>query len=194
MKIRILYFLVVCVFVSCSDYTPKPRGYSRIDKETYEMIEFKETEFSFLYPSNAKIEYLKSEKESEVWFNIIYPSYQATIYCTYIPSGKLSVSQMLEHSYKLAYGHAVKAESISQSQFSDSLGHPIGLIYDIKGAVASPIQFYVTDNSSNFMRGSLYFDSQVNPDSISPVISYLRNDIVNMIESFRWKHPNTAGR
>lgn len=194
MKIRILHFLFVLFFVSCSDYTPKPKGYSRMDKKTYDLMEFKGSEFSFLYPSGAKIEYLDSKDKSEIWFNIIYPSYHATIYCTYIPLEKQGISKMLEDSHRLAYSHVVKAESISQSQFLDSLGHPVGLIYDIKGAVASPVQFYVTDNTSNFMRGSLYFDNVINPDSLSPVISYLRDDIVNMIESFEWKHLNNAGR
>ncbi|MDR2950883.1 MAG: hypothetical protein LBV71_16975 [Prevotella sp.] len=186
MKMKVLYFIFMLFLISCNDYTPKPKGYSRIDKEAYKLMEFKGAKFSFLYPSNAKIEYLDSEDKSEIWFNIIYPNYNATIYCTYIPSGKQGISKMLDHSYRLAYVHTVKAESISQSQFSDLLGNPIALIYDIKGAVASPVQFYITDNTSNFMRGSLYFDNAINPDSISPVVTYLRDDIVNMIESFKW--------
>ena len=85
-----------------------------------------------------------------------------------------------------AYSHAVKAESISQTQFSDSLKHLSGLIYDIKGSVASPVQFYVTNSSSRFMRGALYFDDVVKSDSIAPVVAFLRDDIVRMMESLQW--------
>lgn len=192
MRIRTLYFLLILLFVSCSDYTPKPKGYSRIDKKEQELIHFQNAEFSFLYPSNSKVEYLVSQAKSEIWFNIVYPEYHATIYCTYVSTPKGDISALLEDSYKLAYSHTVKAEGISQSQFSDSLGNAVGLIYDIKGPVASPVQFYVTDNTSNFMRGSLYFDSVIKPDSIAPVVSYLREDIVNIIETFRWKRSNTG--
>lgn len=184
--------MLILLFVSCSDYTPKPKGYSRIDKKEQELIHFQNAEFSFLYPSNSKVEYLVSQAKSEIWFNIVYPEYHATIYCTYVSTPKGDISALLEDSYKLAYSHTVKAEGISQSQFSDSLGNAVGLIYDIKGPVASPVQFYVTDNTSNFMRGSLYFDSVIKPDSIAPVVSYLREDIVNIIETFRWKRSNTG--
>lgn len=183
--------MLILLFVSCSDYTPKPKGYSRIAKKVNESVELKNPEFSFLYPSNAKLEYLESQADSEIWFNIVYPEYNATIYCTYVSTRRENIPGLLEDSYKLAYSHTAKAESISQAQFSDSLGNAIALIYDIKGSVASPVQFYVTDNTSNFMRGSLYFDRVVNPDSISPVVSYLREDVVNIIETLRWKHSNT---
>ena len=80
----------------------------------------------------------------------------------------------------------MRAESILQTQFSDSLKHLSGLIYDIKGSVASPVQFYVTNNSSKFMRGALYFNDAVKSDSIVPVVAFLRDDIVRIMESLQW--------
>jgi gliding motility-associated lipoprotein GldD len=177
---------IILLFTSCDEYTPKPKGYSRIERTPYESVKFERPEFSFLYPSDSKIEYLTPEAKSEIWFNIIYPEYRATVYCTYIPSEKKGIAKMLDDSHRLAYSHAVKADGISQSQFTDSLHHTYGLIYDIKGAVASPLQFYLTDHVSNYLRGSVYFDYVINPDSISPVIAFVRGDIVNMMKSLRW--------
>jgi len=60
--------------------------------------------------------------------------------------------------------------------------------YNIKGAdAASTYQFYLTDSTSNFLRGALYFDLVPNNDSLSPVIDFLKADIEQMITSFRWK-------
>lgn len=187
MKIlSILFFVFTFTLSSCSEYTPKPIGYARIEKVAADTVRLQASGFSFLYSSLAKIEYLNPEVKNEVWFNICYPTYKAKIYCTYIPTNNKELPKMLDDSHQLAYSHAVRAESISQTQFSDSLKHLSGLIYDIKGSVASPVQFYVTNNSSKFMRGALYFNDAVKSDSIVPVVAFLRDDIVRIMESLQW--------
>lgn len=187
MKIlSILFFVFTFTLSSCSEYTPKPIGYARIEKVAADTVRLQASGFSFLYSSLAKIEYLNPEVKNEVWFNIYYPTYKAKIYCTYIPTNNKELSKMLDDSHQLAYSHAVRAESISQTLFSDSPKHLSGLIYDIKGSVASPVQFYVTNNSSKFMRGALYFDDAVKSDSIAPVVAFLRDDIVRIMESLQW--------
>lgn len=143
--------------------------------------------FSFLYAGDSSVNSLVAEDKSEKWFNIHYPQFNATIFCTYIPLKDHNLSKILEESYQLAYSHVSMAQGIQQTQFIDSIRHAYGLIYDIKGTVASPIQFYVTDNTSNFLRGSLYFDDIVKPDSVASIVSSLREDIVHIIESVKWK-------
>jgi len=187
-RVRILCLACVFIFVSCSESVPKPSGYPRIDKLYSEQVIFDYPDFSFLYPATSKIEEVKKDDvKAEFWFNIFYPQYNATIYCTYLQTNKSSLPRLLEESYHLAYSHVLKAEGITQTQFSDSIYHTSGIIYDIKGSVAAPVQFYVTDNNSHFLRGSLYFNNEVKTDSISPVIQYIREDIVNLMESLQWK-------
>lgn len=180
-------FLVFCfLFFSCRDYTPKPKGYARIDRTKTEMKEFKHFDFSFLYPDDAKIEEVKKDVKNEFWFNLSYPAYNATLYCTYISIDKNKLPSMIEDSYQLAYSHALKADGIEQTVFNDSIEYKIGVIYDIKGAVAVPFQFYVTDDHSHFLRGSLYFNDLVKADSIAPVVTFLRQDIEGIIQSLKW--------
>ncbi|GAB6120261.1 gliding motility lipoprotein GldD [Dysgonomonas termitidis] len=183
-----LFLIICCIFVSCNEYTPKPVGYPRIDREESGVVKYGHPAFSFLYSANARIEEVENGNESGFWFNIIYPAYDAIIYCTYMPVDKKKLSGALEVSYQLAYSHALKANGIRQSQYTDSLHHTSGIIYDIGGPVASPVQFYLTDNTSNFLRGSLYFNQQANSDSIAPVIGFLREDIVALMESLEWKN------
>lgn len=182
-----LFLLSLVLFVSCNEYTPKPTGYSRIDKEYEKRIQIDYPEFSFLYPASIQLMEVNRDAESVSWFNIVYPKYNATIYFTYLPVNKADLPHLLDESYQLAYGHVSKAEGIFQTQYSDSLSQTTGIIYDIKGSVASPLQFYITDNTSNFLRGSLYFNQEIKPDSIAPVIQFIREDIVGMMESLKWK-------
>jgi gliding motility-associated lipoprotein GldD len=63
-----------------------------------------------------------------------------------------------------------------------------GQIYDIEGSdVATPFQFWVSDSSYHFLRGSLYFNFPPNNDSIQPVIDYLRNDLLQLVNTLQWR-------
>lgn len=188
MKIKALLFIIyVLSFTACNDYMPKPAGYPRIDRQRSEMQTFDSSRFSFLYPASVEIREVKKEAQSGYWFNLVYTEFDATIYCTYLPTNKTNLGQLLNESYHLAYSHASRADGIEQVQFADSLNHMCGIIYDIKGAVASPIQFYLTDNTSNFLRGSLYFNQTVRADSIVPVVKFIREDIVGIMKTLKWK-------
>ena len=46
-----------------------------------------------------------------------------------------------------------------------------------------PLQFVVTDSTRYLLRGALYFDESGKSDSIAPVIDYLSDDIIHLIES-----------
>lgn len=188
MKVGIFYLFFVATAFSCSEYTPKPKAYPRVVRKQIEYAQFSNSKFSFAYPDDAYIESLISEAKSEIWFNMHYPEYNATVHFTYIPLLNQNLSKILDDSYRLAYSHVSVAQAISQTQFSDSLNYTFGIIYDVQGAVASPVQFYVTDNTSNFLRGSLYFDQIAKADSVSQVVSFIRKDIIHIMESLKWKN------
>ncbi len=62
-----------------------------------------------------------------------------------------------------------------------------GTVYEIAGDAASSIQFFLTDSTKHYLRGALYFNAQPNKDSLAPLINFVREDIVVLIESFEWK-------
>lgn len=188
MRLGILCLFILLTLLSCNEYTPKPKGYQRVVRQPIEYIEFSNTNLSFLYPSDTYIESLISQTKSEIWFSLHYKQYNATLHCTYIPLLNQDLNKILDDSYQLAYSHVSMAQGISQTQFSDSLHHTFGIIYDIQGAVASPVQFYVTDSTSNFLRGSLYFDQMAKADSVTQVVAFIRKDIVHLMESLEWKN------
>ena len=96
-----------------------------------------------------------------------------------------SLRHFTEDCHHMAYTHTIKAESINEKYYRNN--HISGLIYFIEGNTASSTQFYVTDSVHHFLRGALYFKQHPDKDSLAPVIHFLRQDIVNLMETIRFK-------
>jgi len=176
------------IIISCAgEYTPKPAGYARIERSNVELRKNDFGDFSFLYPSDVYIEEAQNDQYDGVWFNLVYPEYNSVIYCTYLPISKNKFPEKVDENYRIVYNHALKSESITQKVYLDSLNNAYGVVYNIKGAVATPIQFYVSDSISHFLRGSLYFNDEVSPDSVKQIVDIIEKDVVHLVESVRWK-------
>ena len=87
----------------------------------------------------------------------------------------------------LAVRHQVKATGLDQQPILRDSARVFGIFYDIAGNTASSVQFYVTDSSKHFLRGSLYFNCAPNIDSMKIVIDFLRQDVLHLVQSFKWK-------
>jgi gliding motility-associated lipoprotein GldD len=186
--IRCFSFFVILVMLSaCSEYTPKPVGYNRIDLVDSPEIEYRNSHFSFHYPASARIDTIVNS-DTAFWFNIVYPNERARIYCSYFPITRRTLNKSLEDSRRLAYGHVLMADGIMQTFYDNPVNQVSGSIYDIAGNVASPVQFFLTDSVSKFFRASLYYDVQTNADSVAPVTAFIRNDMTALMESFKWEN------
>jgi gliding motility-associated lipoprotein GldD len=87
----------------------------------------------------------------------------------------------------LAYKHSEKASSIEEQIFINPINKVYGTLYTIRGNAASPMQFYLTDSITNFLRGALYIKEVPNADSLRPVIKFLSEDVLQLVESTKWK-------
>ncbi len=96
-----------------------------------------------------------------------------------------NLGQFMEDARGLAYKHTVKADAIEETIFQRP-GSMYGVLYDIGGSAASSVQFFISDSSRHFMRGALYFNSSPQPDSLAPVIGFLRADMIRMMETVKW--------
>lgn len=181
--------LVLLVLASCGkDATPKPRGYFRIDLG--EPIYKTETSPCGIDLELNKLAFLEKTPENasdRCWFNIVYPKHHARLHFTYAPVRE-NLAQLSDEAYRLAFEHEVKATGIKRSSIADFDNNLHGLIYDLKGHVASPLQFYVTDSTHHFLRASLYFDHRPNPDSLAPVQQWIRDDVLYLLETLRWNN------
>jgi gliding motility-associated lipoprotein GldD len=170
-------------------YTPKPQGYFRIDlpKRTYSRYTAA-CPYSFEYPNNALVSADNAAKAEPCWLNIDYPSLRARIYLSYKNvDSKASIKKLLEDTRTLVYKHTVKADDIQEKAFFDDAKKVYGNMYEIGGDAASSVQFFVTDSTQHFLRGALYFNCPPNADSLAPVITYIKQDVVKMMETMEWK-------
>lgn len=188
MNKAIFFISILLLTVSCQkDFTPKPRGYFRIDLPEKEYSKSPEVlPYSFEFPTNSLIVRNRQNKPEQYWINIEYPQYKATIYFSY-KKVENNLNEYINDSRGFAYKHTIKADAILENIFINEEKRVFGVKYDIKGDAASNTQFFMTDSTHNFVRGALYFSVAPNKDSLAPVLSYINEDIVHLIETFEWK-------
>lgn len=181
---------ILLLIISCGEETtmPKPRDYFRIDlpAKSYQVFE-SDCPYSFEYPMYSKMVAVADANGEKCRANIEFGKLHAKIHLTYKDVNN-DIAAFLEDSRKLSYKHAVKASAIDEYAVSAPDRKVYGMIYEVGGNAASPIQFHITDSTKHFLRGALYFYSSPNADSLAPVVSFVRKDIEHMIETFTWKN------
>ena len=176
---------MILLFSLCNrTYFPKPKGYFRIDLPEHNFQKL-QTDFpySFNYSAYSEIDVINSDS---AWLNIEYPFLKGKIHISY-KSVNNNLHVFLEEAHMLAYKHSSRSDGIIETKYLNPENNTYGVMYDIKGNVASSIQFFLTDSIRNFLRGALYFEVKPNKDSLAPVVQYLKEDIITMIETFTWK-------
>jgi gliding motility-associated lipoprotein GldD len=194
MMIRLLKFKYLALIFLASSLAgcrekpvPKPRGYFRIDLPQKEYRTYDTTcPFLFEYPVYANVSYDVGKNSEPCWFNLEFPRFKAKIYFSFKPVKK-NLGVLIKESNDYVYSHSVKADAITEQPWQNPDNKVFGILYDIKGNTASSIQFFLTDSTKNFLRGALYFSAEPNADSLAPVIKFFREDIVHLVETFKWK-------
>ena len=188
---RIWILLASIVFLaSCEEnYPPKPQAYTRVSlpDPTYLLTagENWNCPYEFEYSAQSAMTIDPRYQSKTCWYNLYYPGFRATIHLTYSPvEGDLS--EQIEEARKLAMKHIAKATKILENPIQNDSAGVYGLKYSFRGETASDVQFFLTDSSSHFLRGSLYFSVKPNKDSLSPIIDYVDRDIDHLIKTLRW--------
>ncbi len=195
MKIKNLnpkYLLILTVlFFSCQEnYTPKPRGYFRIDlpDKTYQNLDSTGFPYSFHYPKYAFLSNDPYNPKQKYWLNINFPAFNATVHISYRRINN-NLADILNDAHTLVAQHISKADAIYDSLIIKPKQKVYGVVFNIEGvSVASPYQFYVTDSTQHYLRGALYFNTHPNNDSLKPVIEFLKTDIDTLLNSLKWNY------
>lgn len=190
-NIRKLICLCIVLFwaTACNRPYPRPYGYFRIDiPEASYQKSTTDIPCSFDYSTQAHVTPNSYKKNQKDWIDISYPNFNARIHCSYKRITPTEFIEITEESRNLAYKHSIKAEAINEHLFENADENVYAILYDITGNAASPAQFFITDSSTHFFRGALYFNNLPNSDSIAPVYNFIHKDIIQLIESFSWKN------
>ena len=185
--------LLIIILSGCfsgGDYTPKPRGYFKIDLPEKKYQQYQgDCNYNFEYPVYAKVFADSAKNSKPCWLNVSFPQFNSKIHLSYQQfTSEKTFYALVEDARKLAFTHTVKATAIDEARINYPEHKVYGTFYTIKGNTASSLQFFLTDSTKNYLRGALYFHEQPRQDSIQPVLDFIRKDINVMIKTFRWKN------
>ena len=187
-------FIAAAVFaVSCEgpEYaSPKPKGYFRIDlpEHSYQKFDVQKLPFTFDYAEIAN--FTTQDTNGSVWIHLNYPQQHAALEMTYLPV-RDNLRELMMNDEKFVEFHFQKADDVVDSYIYDKEEEVYGKVFDIKGKeVACPLQFWLTDSNSHYLRGALYLNHTPNNDSLAPVIDYMQADIEHLVETLRWRSAN----
>ncbi len=185
MKKLIILLLIVAGFVACSKNSPKPIGYYRIEIPQNEYQSFDDAAYPYHFDlsKSAQIKHRPDTDEDKYWIDIYYPQFDGTIYCSY-KTIKNNFQEITEDTREFVYKHTVKADDITEQPFVNEDKKVYGILYRLEGNTASPTQFILTDSVNYLFRGALYFNAKPNKDSIAPVLNFINDDIVRLMETF----------
>lgn len=179
------------VLQACEDdYTPKRKGYFRIDFPQKEYSTYNQgCPFTFDVPQYAGVFQDSSKNTEPCWLNVRFLPFNATLHLTYknFNGDKNILAELEEQSRKYAYEHTIKAQDITPRLYDDTANNMYITTYSLEGETATSFRFYATDNEQHYIDGAFYFNHRTNVDSIAPVQEYLMKDLNRLIETLQWK-------
>lgn len=184
------FALMMVACTSETAYTPKPKGYFRINfpKKEYRTYQ-SNAPFTFEYPVYAQMVVDEEKNALPYWNNLNFPQFNGKLHLTYYDfSSKKDYDDMTEGARALAMTHTIKANSIDKKLINYPDKKVYGIYYAIEGNTASSVQFFLTDSTKHYFRGALYFNERPQYDSLQPVVKFIKKDIDRMIETFKWKN------
>ncbi len=182
------FLLLLWSMMACTEpSSPKKKGYYRLEFPKADYVSSTDSlPFTFSQSTQAVLTWQKN-KPGEYFCDVDYPLIKARLYCTYHVITPRVFRNFAEESRKMAYQHTAVATGIKEKAYANDLAHVYGILYDIQGNVATPLQLALTDSTHYFFNASLYFNTVPNADSIAPSLNYIRKDIIRLMETFTVK-------
>jgi gliding motility-associated lipoprotein GldD len=177
----------VALFTACEpkDPLPRPKGWPRIDlpQHTYQTYSSPACPFTFEFPAIAVVQ---SQRSDSCIADLYFKDYECKWHFTYrdINGNPDAKYDHFEEYRKLVYNHIEKVTQIQESPIQQENGE--GFFYELYGAVGVPAQFFFGD-STHLLMASFYFDEAMENDSLSPVVNWMKEDMLHLVESIRWK-------
>jgi len=176
---------------------PRPKGFNRIPLPAHRYVTLEAGHpYTFDISTLAEVrpDTLTLGNKDRIWtaephwIYVYYPAWDSFIQITYKSLGgdRAKMKALINDSYKLAYKHQGKASGIQEYVMTTTSGKKAGLI-ELDGEVATSFQFFSTDSSRHFIRGAVYVKTATANDSLAPIIRYLKQDAMHLIQTLQWK-------
>ncbi len=89
-------------------------------------------------------------------------------------------------AFNLTAKHQIKAYGIEEAILLTPNGYS-AVVAELTGEVPTQFQFFVTDSTSHFLRGAVYFNTALKNDSLAPIIEYIKIDMAHLINSVNFE-------
>lgn len=206
MNSRIFYVLSAIIIsllllVACGEEEelpiPKPRTYPKVVYPERNMTKLDKDfcEFTFEHPDYMTFEQdttlITKDAKHSCWFNLHLKSLNGVVHFTYTDISGDSLEYNLYNIYKDAYfffnKHNQKTTGKEDLAVAKEEDNVYGVLFNIEGHVACPFQVVLTDSTQHAILASLYFHSRPDPDSMAPVIEFVKKDIAHLVTTFEWR-------
>lgn len=200
-QIVLAIFIVSFIAIACKNEQipiPKPRVYPKVNypERNYVRMDTAYCPFSFEYPDYMEFKQekvsVKNFNSHNCWFNLKFSELNGDIHFTYIPLGpadslEAQLFKVFNDAYRMAQEHVPKANGIEDMMINNPEKDIYGVLFSLEGSVASTFQVMITDSSTHAVRAALYFNNRPAPDSMAPIVDFLRTDMIGMLNSFEWE-------
>ncbi|MCA6363079.1 MAG: gliding motility lipoprotein GldD [Bacteroidetes bacterium] len=169
--------------------TPRPRGYFRIALPEKKWVSYDaECPYTFEMPDYARVTRSMSNTPEPCWRDVQMDRFGATVYLSYKEiTNDTMLEELINTSWQLTEKHRSKAQGRKEMEVIRPEDKVYGTLVDVGASAATAIQFYLTDSTKHFIRGSLYFMAVPNKDSLKPVLDFIRQDVEHITQTLKWK-------
>ena len=155
----------------------------------YLIYKSQNSKINFLYNSSSS----SIESISERTINLDYKKLGMNLDLSFDElNDETELTNYLRDFNLLLDAHTKRSNGFLIKEFENRNYSTYGKLYEFRGDVASPIQFFLTDSINNFIHGSLNMTVKSKYDSIYPSVQYIKNDILVFFESINLKKNNEA--
>jgi len=181
-------FLVLVCFACETNWLPKPPGYNRIDLPRHEYNRLEEGyPYQFDFSTQSQVEADSFNLSENEWINLNYKKLGAKVHLTYKKIDQNTDFKALSNdAFNLTAKHQIKAYGIEEVVLLTPNGYS-AVVAELTGEVPTQFQFFVTDSTSHFLRGALYFNTALKNDSLAPIIEYIKIDLAHLINTVNFE-------
>jgi len=179
-----LAFLVLLCLACESNWLPKPPGFNRIELPRHEYQRLEQGyPYQLDFSTHSRVEADSFNLDEKEWINLNYKEFGAKVHLTYKKIDQSTDFKTLSNdAFNLTAKHQIKAYGIEEAILLTPNGY-VAVVAELSGEVPTQFQFFVTDSTSNFLRGAVYFNSALKNDSLAPIIEYIKLDMAHLINS-----------
>lgn len=189
MNKNLVFLIVLLGLFGCEqNWLPKPPGYNRIDLPPHSYDNLLDGyPYQLDFSKASQVEPDSFNLQEKAWINLNYREFGAKVHLTYkrIDGEKVDFKKLSNDAFKLTAKHQIKAYGIEEGVLLTPNGYT-AVVAELSGEVPTQFQFFVTDSTTHFLRGALYFNTAVKNDSLAPVIEYIKIDMTHLMNSLKF--------